>query len=361
VRRIAIVGGGLAGLVVALRRKAAGDRVTVFEASSRLGGQLHTERRDGFTIELGAEGFVAGSEAVRVLAGELGIAAELVGQLVTRSYGFDGARLVPLEPGAAGMLLGFQVARREFGKGIGAFRRGMGELADALAAALEGTVEVRLESGISRLEPAGSAWRLEDEQNAAHEADAVVVATNAAGASALLAGAFGEPARALAAAQTLSSVTVSLAYERSAVDHALDATGFVVAESEQREGFRACTFVSSKFPSRAPAGRALLRAFFRPAPSDWELTDGDWSERAERALGRALPLRGGFDAAWVSRWRDALPVFDEAHRGRVRALEATLAGRSVYLAGSAFHGSGIDAAVRSADETSRALASPVGR
>ncbi|HEX6277503.1 MAG TPA: FAD-dependent oxidoreductase [Polyangiaceae bacterium] len=355
-RRIAIIGGGLAGLVVALRRKAAGDRVTLFEASPRFGGQLHTERRDGFTVELGAEGFVAGSEAVRALASDLGIERDLVGQLVTRSYGFDGRRLAPLEPGAAGMLLGFQVARREFGKGIGAFRAGMGELSDALAAALAGHVDLRPGSGIARLAPAGDAWRLEDERDEAHEADAVVVATNSRGASALLGETFGAPALGLARAETLSSVTVSLAYARSAVEHPLDATGFVVAESEQHEGFRACTFVSSKLQERAPEGSALLRAFFRPSTSDWELSDEAWAERAERAIRRAVPLRSAFDAAWVSRWRDALPVFDDAHRERVRALEAALAGRSVFLAGSAFHGSGIDAAVRSGDAASHALA-----
>jgi len=84
VRRIAVIGAGLAGLVVALRRSRANDRVTLYEASERLGGQLHTERTDGYTIEHGAEGFVAGSEAVRTLAAELGIEGDLVGQLLTR-------------------------------------------------------------------------------------------------------------------------------------------------------------------------------------------------------------------------------------------------------------------------------------
>jgi oxygen-dependent protoporphyrinogen oxidase len=57
----------------------------------------------------------------------------------------------------------------------------------------------------------------------------------------------------------------------------------------------------------------------------------------------------------VSRWPDALPVYDDGHRERVEHLEATLAGREVFLAGSAFHGSGIDAAIRSAEAASRAL------
>jgi oxygen-dependent protoporphyrinogen oxidase len=154
---------------------------------------------------------------------------------------------------------------------------------------------------------------------------------------------------------TVSSATVSLAYARSAIDHPLDATGFVVADAAQDEGFRACTFVSSKLPSRAPADKALLRVFFRPSASDHALSDDAFVARAERSLRRALPLRSGFDRAWVSRWQNALPVFDDAHRARVAALEAAFGERALVLAGSAFHGSGIDAAVRSAEAAARSL------
>jgi oxygen-dependent protoporphyrinogen oxidase len=353
-RRIAVIGAGLAGLVVAFRRATAGDRVVVFEAAPRLGGQLHTERTDGFTIEHGAEGFVFGSEAVRVLARDLGIESELIGQLVQRSYAFDGKTLAELRPGEAGELLGFQVARRELGKGIGSFRRGMGELTEALARAIEGKAELWLGVRVACVAASGAVWRVEGESGTV-ETDGVVVATNAVAASAVLESEFGDAARALGRAPTLSSVTVSLAYARSDVDHPLDGTGFVVAETAQDEGFRACTFVSSKLLERAPNDRALLRVFFRPTPADHALTDDAWSARAERALRRALTLKGGFERAWVSRWPDALPVFDEGHKASVRELEATLEGRAVRLTGSAFHGSGIDAAVRSAEAVSKAL------
>jgi protoporphyrinogen/coproporphyrinogen III oxidase len=41
-------------------------------------------------------------------------------------------------------------------------------------------------------------------------------------------------------------------------------------------------------------------------------------------------------------------VFDPAHKQAVAALETALKGSRIALAGSAFHGSGIDAALRSA-------------
>ncbi|HYQ30253.1 MAG TPA: FAD-dependent oxidoreductase, partial [Polyangiaceae bacterium] len=153
-------------------------------------------------------------------------------------------------------------------------------------------------------------------------------------------------------------VTVSLAYPREAIEHPLDATGFIVPEPEQLGGVRAVTFTSSKLANRAPDGHALLRAFFRPSAHDLAtLSDSAWSERAERGLAVALSVRVPASCTFVSRWADALPVFDPAHRARVSELETALRATtsSIWLAGAAFHGSGIDAAIRSAEATALAL------
>jgi oxygen-dependent protoporphyrinogen oxidase len=169
---------------------------------------------------------------------------------------------------------------------------------------------------------------------------------------------FAREAHALGQASTLSSLTVSLAFRREQVEHPLDGTGFVVATEHQQQGFRACTFSSSKLPGRAPADSALLRLFFRPEADELSrLSDAEWVGRAVEQLSRALPIRGELQRAWVSRWKAALPVFGGAHRERVEALEAALSGQNLWLAGAAFHGSGIDAAVRSAEHTARALSS----
>ncbi len=358
-RRIGIVGGGLAGLTVAYRRAAAGDAVVLVEPSPRLGGQLWTERYEGFVVEHGAEGFVARSEAVPALAAALGPAlhTDLVGQEETRSYGFDGARLVALGPGEAATFLGFQVPRDEMGKGIRAFRRGMGQIVEALAAAIAGKVDVRAGTRAASVSaPMSGRPRLALEGGPALEVDALVVATGAAAAATLLGDELGDVARALGGAPTMSSCTVTLAYARQDVDHPLDGTGFVVAEAHQEHGFRACTFITSKFAGRAPEGRVSLRIFFRPTREDLaSLDDAAWTARAEACLRRVFPIHGPPLHAWVSRWPDALPVFTPVHRERVQALEAALAGRGVLLAGSAFHGSGIDAAVRSAEASAQAL------
>ena len=346
--RVAIIGGGSAGLTGALTRLRARDSVALFEAEPRLGGQLQTEREGAYVIEQGAEGFVASSQVLEDLATEVGIAGSLVGQLTLKSFGFDGQLLVPLGPGEAAQFLGFQVARRDLGRGIRAFSRGMSEVVEAIVRALGADIDLRVGARVDRLTPSGSAWRLAV-GGATHEADHIVVATSARAAAALLAPEFGAAARELERSETLSSVTVSLAYPRSAIGHPLDGTGFVVAEAAQQDGFRACTFTSSKLPGRAPSSHALLRAFFRPTDAELEaLDDAAWATRAERQIARTLAPRAGAERTWVARWMRALPVSDSAHAARVAALESALGGSTIVLAGAAFHGSGIDAAVRSA-------------
>jgi protoporphyrinogen/coproporphyrinogen III oxidase len=356
VRHIGIIGAGVAGLTVAYRRALAGDRVTLFEAAARVGGQLYSERSGGFLIEHGAEGFVAGSSALAELAAALGISARMIGQEVTESCNFDGQGLVRLAPGEAGRLLGFQVGARALGKGIESFLGGMSELAESLQARLAASARCILGAPIETVRPHGSRWQIVPRQSAPIEVDAVVVATTALAAAELLGEAFGAPARALGRSEASSSVTVSLAYPRGAIAHPLDATGFVVAEAAQAEGFRACTFASSKLRQRAPAEHALLRLFFRPSEVDLAgASDPAWVERAQRSARRALEIQGEPERSWVSRWARALPVFDATHRAGIATLEGQLRGSGVSLAGACFHAPGIDGAVRSAEATARAL------
>ena len=197
------------------------------------------------------------------------------------------------------------------------------------------------------------------DDDACLEADAVIVATPARVAANLLQQEFDPQASALLAAPVLSSVTVELAFSREAVDYPLDATGFVVAQDVQQDGLRACTFTSAKFADRSTSERVLLRLFFRPDPEQLKgplaVNDEGWVGRAMDGLRRVLRVTEEPLASWVSRWPDALPVFDDAHRAAVAQLEASLADTPIELAGSAFHGPGIDAAVRSGEGAAERL------
>lgn len=355
-QRIAVIGAGIAGLTVAFRRAAAGDRVVLFESSDRVGGQLWSEARGEFLIEHGAEGFVAGSEAVPRLAADVGLAEQLIEQLAQKSFSFDGRQLIELAKGEAARLLGFQVPNGELGRGIRSFRRGMGELPERLALELEKRIELRLGSPICRVAPEGRAVSVLEVGAPSQSFDAVVVATTARSAAALLRDAFGPVASSLEQSALLSSLTITLCFRRSSIAHPLDGTGFIVPQPEQLDSLRAVTFSSSKFQHRAPADQALLRLFFRPTDEDLrDLSDAAWAERGERALRTALKLTAPAESAVVSRWPRALPVFDDAHRARISALEAVLAPYPIWLAGAAYHGSGIDAAVRSAERAALAV------
>lgn len=78
--RIAIVGGGITGLVAAheLERLGADVKIEVYEASDRLGGKVATDRRDGCLIERGPDCFFSRKSGVMELVCELGIEDQIV-------------------------------------------------------------------------------------------------------------------------------------------------------------------------------------------------------------------------------------------------------------------------------------------
>lgn len=51
--RIAVIGGGLAGLAAAVRLARAGHRVTLYEKNSHLGGKMNVWKANGFTFDMG--------------------------------------------------------------------------------------------------------------------------------------------------------------------------------------------------------------------------------------------------------------------------------------------------------------------
>lgn len=346
--RIAVVGGGLAGLCAAHRLSRQRHSIVVLESAQRLGGQIHTERKQQYVIELGAEGFVARSEALQKLARELGIEAELIGQAHTESLGFQAGQLRVLAPGESASLLGFQVPKEDLGGGIRSLRSGMGALITAFEHSLASSVELRTGFKLQQIERRARGYELRAQDGGTLHADKLVIATGSRAAAPFLGPVIGPAAVDLAKARLVSNVNVSLAFARSAIAHPLDATGVVIATDDQLHGARACVFASSKFAGRAPADHVNLRVFFRPDPREVKtLSDAAYVTRAHEVLARVIGPTGPALASWVARWPDALPVFDPDSKALLAALETALKGSGITVAGSAFHGPGIDGAVRS--------------
>ncbi|HEY9307709.1 MAG TPA: FAD-dependent oxidoreductase, partial [Microbacterium sp.] len=76
--RFSVVGGGVAGLVVARRLAASGAAVTLFEASDRLGGTVARHEVGGIGLDAGAESFAVRGGVVAALLADLGLADDIV-------------------------------------------------------------------------------------------------------------------------------------------------------------------------------------------------------------------------------------------------------------------------------------------
>ena len=109
--RVAIVGGGISGLSAAYyldkaRRAGAQLHYTIFEATSRVGGVIQTERfsptaQQEFTIEAGPDSFLTAKPWAAELAKELGIVDQLVGSNDggRKTYILIKGKLVPMPDG----------------------------------------------------------------------------------------------------------------------------------------------------------------------------------------------------------------------------------------------------------------------
>ena len=103
--KIAIIGGGIAGLSAAyraegLRRTGAGSYV-LFEQSPRLGGVIRTEIVDGCVVEAGPDSFLSEKPAAAALCREIGLGDQLIGSndASRKTQILMNGRLVPLPDG----------------------------------------------------------------------------------------------------------------------------------------------------------------------------------------------------------------------------------------------------------------------
>ena len=118
-KRVVIIGGGISGLAAAHRmlerRRDTGSpvEVTLVEASPRLGGIVHTERRDGFLLERGPDSFISEKPHALELAKRLDLESHLIqtNQANRRAFIVSNGKLLPVPEGfnllAPGRLLPF--------------------------------------------------------------------------------------------------------------------------------------------------------------------------------------------------------------------------------------------------------------
>jgi protoporphyrinogen oxidase len=346
--RAVVVGAGIAGLAAAWDLVREGCDVTLLESERRPGGMIFTEYRDGFIIEGGPDGFLAGEPELPALAAELGIADHVVEQRARGTALWSGGKLEPIEEGRAAALLGIEARAADVAAGFRSFGRGMAEPVAALAERLSGSL--RYAQGVAGLIVEGRCWRVALTGGASQEADAVVLAIPAYAAGRLLEAAGVAGARELADVVYLPSITVSLAYRDDQIGTPLEGAGFVV-QAPPSGHVRACTYASSKFPGRAPAGAVLLRAFLAPV-------DEDSARVAHAELASILGIRG--EPLWSRAfyWNRGLPRYRPQHAGHVAGARRLLERLPpLAIAGAGYDGAGVSACLRSGRAAGKSILS----
>ena len=302
-----------------------------------------------------------GGEAVDYLAEPLlaGIHAGDVNQLSIRSL-FP--RLVDLERTHGSVLRGLSSAPPHAPSAQGAFvslPTGIAELPEALANAL-GPDVFQYNTCVRQISGRGP-YKLTLDTDEAIYARVVIVAIPAWSAAQMLASLDTTLGLRCADIPYASTATVAFGLRQDQVRHPLRGTGFVVPRRE-RKLLMAGTWVSSKWPKRAPEGQVLLRAFIGGAtdPTALHRNDLDLARMAFQELAALLGISGDPSLVRLFRWVRATPQYTVGHADRVRAIEERLARfPGVFVTGSGYRGTGIPDCIADARATAAKAAAAV--
>jgi oxygen-dependent protoporphyrinogen oxidase len=221
------------------------------------------------------------------------------------------------------------------------FAGGLDEIVDALVAKLPaGTV--RCGARAARVRGRGP-FQVTLENGDSIDTRVLIAATPARVSASLLGEVDAELARMCAMLRYASTAIVALGFRRDRVRNALIGSGFVVPRVERRT-LMAGTWVSSKWPNRAPEGHVLLRGFVGGIGQAevLALDDAAIAERVREELAERLQISGAPTLVRVFRWPDATPQHEVDHHRWLRELEQRLAViRGLFLTGSSYRGTGI--------------------
>ena len=461
--RIAIIGGGIAGLAAAYeleKARAAGEPVSyrLFESRPVLGGSLASEIVNGAVIEKGPDSFITEKPAAAELCRELGLgdqlipsndaarktwivvrnrlvplpdglmfliptklvptaltrlfslrtkirmalellhpprpseADESVAALVERHfgaeavdrladpllsgiYGGDAAqlsaqtvlpRLVEMERKYGSLTRGMLAAHQQMAAAraqtsskesrggapiFTALRGGMQQMVDAIARRLNPQY-IRTGTAVSAIEKTATGWRV-IAGSGSEEYDALIVASPAWAAGALLANVDRELGEELSAIPYSSSITVNLMYNEANLGALPEGFGFLVPASERR-AMLACTFAHRKFLGRTPPGKAVFRAFLGgmnnesllSAPDD-ELVATVRRELTEILGKKVVSPTAEPEHIQVTRWRRAMAQYAVGHKDRMARINSRLTVLpGLRLAGNAYDGIGVPDCIR---------------
>ncbi|GAA3408374.1 protoporphyrinogen oxidase [Paenibacillus hodogayensis] len=235
------------------------------------------------------------------------------------------------------------------------YRRGLVTILEGLRNALEDTIDIQ--AAVQELVRDNDQYVIGLDQGERLEADAVILAMPAFAIAPLL-GQMPE-AQWLGKMDYVSVANVVLAYDKEAMTHPLDGSGFVIPRTEGRF-ITACTWTSSKWLHTAPEGKALIRCYVgRAGDQGWkELSDEEIVRRVRQDVAELMGIEAEPLFVEIARLNHSMPQYEVGHVERIRqlreALQTTMPG--VYVTGPAFEGVGIPDSVRQAKAAAEAAA-----
>jgi oxygen-dependent protoporphyrinogen oxidase len=155
-----------------------------------------------------------------------------------------------------------------------------------------------------------------------------------------------------------STAVVTLAYPAAVLSRPLDGYGYVVPRIEGSDVL-ACTWTSSKWQGRAPAGHALVRVYMGrfggrdvTVDSNEELVASARNEIAATLAPGAEPL-----VACVHRWPRGMPQYVLGSLERIGVIERRLKEHpGLAVAGAAYCGVGIPDCIASGEQAAERVA-----
>lgn len=240
-------------------------------------------------------------------------------------------------------------------------RRGLGALIARLAAELPPGV-VELGTTVTGLRPTHEGIGVERAGKPTLLAQHVIVAGPPWMASGLVRGFDARLSEELGQVRATPTATVFFGLSEREIERPLDASGFIVPRGEAR--ILAATWVSSKWPGRAPAGRALVRAFVGGprGATLFERDDRELVRVAREELTRFMGQLGAPLFARVFRYERGSPQPELGHLSRLQAIFGRLrAEPRLSLIGPGYEGVGIPDCARQARAVAEALLNGVPR
>ena len=292
---------------------------------------------------------------------------KLVEPLMTGIYGGDGEQLsleatfpnlraLELEHGSVLRGLAAQDTPASPHPPFVSFRDGVSVLVERIAVGLERAEIVTGRTAVE-LRRSQDGYEVELDDGRMLVADGVVLAVPAFAVAELLAEFDRGLAHEHAEIPYASSAIVTIAF---AGERDLDGYGYVVPGAEGSDVL-ACTWSSSKWESRAPAGFSLVRVYLGRfgGPDVTAETDAGLVERARGEV-RVLGIEDEPARTWIHRWPRGMPQYVLGHPERLERIDAALERHpALALAGAAYRGVGIPDCIHSGEEAALAVARSV--